>query len=57
MKFFGTALNYAKTRPNSTLYPVISEKIMNALAEYISGAKTAEKAFADAEAAVLREMN
>ncbi len=53
---YGAILPFAKTRPNSVIYPIISDSIMKALGEYLSGEKSVERAISDAEARVRSQM-
>jgi multiple sugar transport system substrate-binding protein len=52
---YGQILPYAKTRPNSVIYPIISDSVMKAMGEYISGEKSIEQALSDAEKRVLTQ--
>lgn len=56
MQQFYEVLNYAQTRPNSVVYPVISEKLVVALGRYLSGQKSAAEAIDEAGKAVLSTM-
>jgi len=56
MRKYTGILPYARTRPNSVAYPIISESVTKALGEFISGQKSADKALADAEKTILAKM-
>lgn len=53
---YGEVLPFAGTRPNSIIYPIISDSVMKAMGEYLSGEKSAEQALSDAEKRVLSQM-
>jgi len=56
MQQYHAILDFAKTRPNSVVYPIISEKVMVALGQVLSGQKNASQAIDDAGKAVLAAM-
>ena len=53
---YGQILPYARTRPNSVLYPLVSDSLSKGLGEFISGEKTAEQAIKDSQERVLDQM-
>lgn len=53
---YGEILPFAKTRPNSVIYPMISDSISKALGEFISGQKGVDQAVTDAQKRVLDQM-
>lgn len=55
MAEYGKILPYSRTRPNSVVYPIISDAVTKALDEYVSGQKSADQALSDAEKSVLTQ--
>lgn len=56
MRKYIDILPYARPRPTTIGYPIISESISKALGEFVSGQKSADQALADAEKTILVKM-